>query len=81
MGAFSFYAVLDFKSNPKIPLGKKTDTAFQTIFLPATHERKEIFFEDHELGTMAVLCAVFSYWVCLAVVLSSGKVIMVLQLI
>jgi len=56
---------------------QKTVTGIQAIFLPATNNGKKVFFKDHKLGVVAILCAVFSYWLCVDMVLHKSKVIVV----
>lgn len=36
-----------FKNNLKNSIWQRTDTALQTLFLPATNEYKEFFFETY----------------------------------
>ena len=58
---------------------QKTVTEIQAIFLPATNEDQKNLFYDHQLGTMAILCAVFSHWICLGLVLHQSKITLVFQ--
>ncbi len=49
----------------------------QALFLPASNESEKFLFENHQLGALAFLCAVFSNRICLDVVLPAGKIILV----